>query len=646
MFHNNPLLFKLKKKLSSKTSRIEGIVKSTDKGFGFLEIDSNTSYFIPPTKMKKVMHGDRITALLKIENFREIADPEKLIEPFLTRFVGKIQINQSVVSIIPNYPFLKTGIVCIVSCNLPKHAKTGDWATAILVKHKLISGHHKFLAKLTEYIINKEDFLAPWLVTLAHYQLESQCHELNSSSITFDSSVLRKDLTHLNFITIDSITTRDIDDAVYVESYSQGVFDLIVAIADSTSYIPLSSSLDKYALERSYTNYLPGLTIPMLPLQLSEHKCSLELNRRRPVLACKIRIDKDGSILHNYTYFFLAWIKSKAKLVYEHVSDWLEHTGHWIPESRDTANQLCMLNDIFIIRNSWRKNYALLFQENPEYRFKLSNDFKVSSISLENRRIAHKIIEEVMITANICAAQKLSEKLGFGIYNVHLGFDSTNSEYIAKLLCEYGIVIDSKEIQTLEGFCKLKRFLNNNSYRYLNNRIAKSQSFAEIQCIPGPHFSLGLKNYATWTSPIRKYSDMINHRLLKSIVTDTNATRPGIDVLLKINNRRKLLKMAERDIIDWLYIQFFSSEKYQNKIFKAEIVDVFKSGIKVKSLKYGANIFIPASFLHDFHRELFFNHEKGTVYINEKKIYCVSDIIKVKLINVRINTRSLIGKPI
>ncbi|AAO26974.1 exoribonuclease II [Buchnera aphidicola str. Bp (Baizongia pistaciae)] len=646
MLRNHPLLSKLKRKLNSNIPRVEGIVKSTEKGFGFLEIDSKTSYFIPFKNMKKVMHGDRITALLKIDNSREIAEPEKLIEPFLTRFIGTIQVNKSIISIIPDHPFFKEKIVCSVSCILPKCVKTGDWAVAVLMQHKLIQGHYKFLAKLVKYIIKKDDVLVPWLVTLSRYQLESDCFKLNSSSIIFDNSLKREDLTHLDFITIDNSSTKDIDDALYVEKQSLGAFNLIVAISDPTSYIPFGSSLDNFALKRSFTNYLPGFTIPMLPSELSENKCSLKVNKSRPVIACKIRIDSDGCILHNYSYFFLAWIKSKATLVYECVSDWLEHKGKWVPECSNIANQLFMLNSIYNIRRNWRKNYAVLFKEHPEYNFKLSSNFQVLNVFMEMRRTAHKIVEEAMIAANICAAKVLSEKLGFGIYNVHIGFDASNSENVVRLLSKYGFNFCKDEIRTLKGFCKLRRILNKHSYKYLDNRIKKYQSFGELQFFPGPHFALGLDAYATWTSPIRKYSDMVNHRLLKSIITHTHVIKPSCDILLKINDRRKRLKMAERDLEDWLYSKFFSSIEYTKNSFNAEIIDVFRSGIRVRSLKNGANIFIPSSFLHNIRNELLCHQDQGIVYINDKKMYSVSDIIQVKLINIRTQTRNLIGKPV
>ncbi|XBC37889.1 MAG: exoribonuclease II [Buchnera aphidicola (Meitanaphis microgallis)] len=646
MFHNHPLLSQLKKKLNSKVPRVEGTVKSTEKGFGFLEIDSQISYFIPPQKMKKVMHGDRIIGQLKIENAREIIYPEKLIEPFLSRFIGQIQKIKDDFYIKPNYPFLKEPIRCIIPCSTPKNIKAGDWVIAVLSQHKL-RGDYRFSAELTEFIAENNNPLAPWLVTLSRHKLETSEPKIDAENIIFNDSSSRQDLTNLDFVTIDHCSTKDIDDALFIEQTSSGMFSLIVAIADPTAYISLGSALDNIALNRGFTNYLPGLNIPMLPRILSEDKCSLKMNQRRPAIACKILFNCDGKILCEKTSFFLTWIVSKSQLSYESVSDWLEYRGTWCPESDSIANQLLLLRKLCHLRIQWRKNFALLFNDRLEYSFKLSNTFKVLEIYVEPRRIANKIVEEAMIAANMCAAKLLSEKLGFGIYNTHSGFEPINAEHAISLLSEYDILCDMTEIQTLEGFRKLRRILDDISNEYLNNRIHKFLSFGEINNVPGPHFALGLESYATWTSPIRKYSDIINHRLLKIIITGIGkATLPSNEILLKINDRRRRIRLAERDIKDWLYVSFIKEIDYKNKIFDAKITDIFRSGMKVQLLENGANIFVPAAFLHNVKHELVCNKEKGIVYIMGKEYYTVSNIIKIVLIDVKVETRSIIGKPI
>ncbi|XBC43545.1 MAG: exoribonuclease II [Buchnera aphidicola (Meitanaphis flavogallis)] len=646
MFRNHPLLSRLKKKLHSKITRIEGIVKSTEKGFGFLETDPRTSYFIPPRKMKRVMHGDRIIAQLKIEHAREIVCPERLVEPFLSKFVGRIQKIKDTFYIKPDYPFLKEPIVCVISCPFLQSVRNGDWVMAVLTQHKL-KGDYRFSAELIKFIVENKNPLVPWLVTLSRHKLDISEPKLNRTEVNFHDHHSRIDLTNLNFITIDHSSTKDIDDALFIEKEVLGMFSLIVAISDPTAYIPLGSVLDEIAFKRGFTNYLPGLNIPMLPRFLSEDKCSLKINQRRPAVACKIFFNYDGTILHEKTNFFLTWIKSKSQLSYESVSDWLEHKGTWRPESRLVANQLSLLHELCTLRIQWRKKNALLFKERPEYFFKISDTFKVLGIYVESKRIANKIIEEAMIAANVCAAQLLSDKLGFGVYNIHSGFESINAECAVSLLSKYDLLFDINQIQTLEGFCKLRRTLDDMSNEYLNNRIQKCLSFGEINSIPGPHFALGLPIYATWTSPIRKYGDIVNHRLLKIIITGIGeAIPPSNEILSKITDIRRRIRVAKRDIENWLYTSFLKKTNCENKVFNAKITDIFRSGMKVKLLENGANVFIPAPFLHNIKHELVCDKEKGIVYIMGKEYYTIANMIQVVLTDIKTETRRIIGKPI
>lgn len=141
----------------------------------------------------------------------------------------------------------------------------------------------------------------------------------------------REDLTALPFVTIDSASTEDMDDALYVQENEDGSLALTIAIADPTAYVEPDSELDKIARVRAFTTYLPGFNIPMLPRDLSDDLCSLRPNERRPALLCRVTIQKDGAISDDIR-FFAGWIESKAKLVYDEVSDYLEGVGSWKPE--------------------------------------------------------------------------------------------------------------------------------------------------------------------------------------------------------------------------------------------------------------------------------------------------------------------------
>ncbi|MGP6486807.1 exoribonuclease II [Duffyella gerundensis] len=642
MFQDNPLLAQLKEKLHAQTPRVEGVVKGTEKGFGFLEVDAQKSYFIPPPQMKKVMHGDRVAAVIQTDKDREIAEPEKLIEPFLTRFVGRIQKKDDRLSIVPDHPLLKDAISCRPDRGVKHDFQAGDWAVAEMRRHPL-KGDRGFYAELTEFIIEGDNHLAPWWVTLSRHNLEREAPSVGFGDM-LDEQLTREDLTALDFVTVDSASTEDMDDALYVEALDEGALKLTIAIADPTAYVAEGSALDALAAERAFTNYLPGFNIPMLPRELSDNVCSLRANERRPALVCRVTIAKDGT-LGDDVAFSAAWIESKAKLVYDNVSDWLENSGEWQPESDAIAQQIRLLHAVCLARSEWRKTHALVFKDRPDYRFVLGEKGEVLDIVAEPRRIANRIVEEAMITANVCAAKVLREKLGFGIYNVHLGFDAANAELAAAVLANHGVTADPQAIATLEGFRVLRRELDAQPTQFLDSRIRRFQSFAEISTEPGPHFGLGLEAYATWTSPIRKFGDMVNHRLLKAIVRGEQAQRPADDITLKMGERRRLGRMAERDVGDWLYARYLQKAAGTDQKFSAEIIDVSRGGMRVRLLDIGAVAFIPAPFLHSVRDELVCSQENGTVQIKGEVAYRVTDVIDVTIAEVRMETRSVVARP-
>ncbi|ECI4628593.1 exoribonuclease II [Salmonella enterica subsp. enterica] len=642
MFQDNPLLAQLKQQLHSQTPRAEGVVKATEKGFGFLEVDAQKSYFIPPPQMKKVMHGDRIVAVIHTEKERESAEPEELIEPFLTRFVGKVQGKNDRLSIVPDHPLLKDAIPCRAARGVQHEFKEGDWAVAEMRRHPL-KGDRSFYADLTQYITFADDHFVPWWVTLARHNLEKEAPNGVATEM-LDEGLERQDLTALNFVTIDSASTEDMDDALYAEELADGRLQLTVAIADPTAWIAEGSKLDNAAKIRAFTNYLPGFNIPMLPRELSDDLCSLRANEVRPALACRMIIAADGTIDDDIA-FFAAIIESKAKLAYDNVSDWLENNGTWQPDNEGIAQQIRLLHRICLSRSEWRHHHALVFKDRPDYRFVLGEKGEVLDIVAEPRRIANRIVEESMIAANLCAARVLRDKLGFGIYNVHTGFDPANADALAALLKTHGLHVDAEEVLTLEGFCKLRRELDAQPSGFLDSRIRRFQSFAEISTEPGPHFGLGLEAYATWTSPIRKYGDMINHRLLKAVIKGEAIARPQEDITQQMAERRRLNRMAERDVGDWLYARFLNDKAGTNTRFAAEIIDVSRGGMRVRLVDNGAIAFISAPFLHAVRDELVCSQENGTVQIKGETVYKVTDVIDVTIAEVRMETRSIIARP-
>ncbi|WWO98867.1 MAG: exoribonuclease II [Candidatus Dasytiphilus stammeri] len=649
MLHNRQL-----KEQSQNLLTIEGVVKNPKKGLAWLETNTKQKYLISNADMKRVMHGDRIMAILQInENEVIIAKPEKLLEAGLKRFIGRIQKTNLNWSILPCFHVINNPILCRSANNIKYNFQVGDWAIAEMHHHPLIDLNSKgFYAELIEFITSATDNLAPWWVTLVKYDLERNPPVMNHtiSGNLENDQLHRKDLTKLPFITIDNDSTEDMDDALYAEEISKDLFRLTIAIADPTTWIRQNSELDQLAANRSFSTYLPNCNVPMFPRKFSEDVCSLRPGLRRPVLICQMIIKSDGRIIFSEMKFFSAWIISRAKLIYKKVSDWLENIGKWQPETETIAFQLRLLNRIYIIRHNWRKNHALVLnKEQPQYHFVFNGTACISDIKVELRRIGNFIVEEMMIAANICASQLLREKLGFGIYNMHIGFDNTHVQLLVDILAKYGLDFNPRFITTLQGYSKLHRVIDSLCIPYLKKIINQFNTITEITTQPQPHFGLGLECYATWTSPIRKYGDLINHRLIKSILRGEilSAPSPSIEtIILIMKERRRLNRLAQHDINNWLYSIFLKKYLNTKRKFTAEIHRVIKTGLYIKIIENGARAFIPGRFIHSRRNELIFNQEIGTVKINNLQILTLGDLITVYIYDINQDTHQIIACPI
>ncbi|MGL5653698.1 MAG: exoribonuclease II, partial [Vibrio sp.] len=592
MFQDNPLLAQLKQQIQETLPKKEGTIKASDKGFGFLEVDSKTSYFVPPPYMKKCLHGDKVMAFIRTENEREVAEPAELVEQSLTRFIGRVKLFKGKLNVAPDHPQLKK---MALKAKAKKglngtDLQEGDWVVAQLIHHPL-KGDNGFFAEITHKITDADDKIAPWWVTLAENDLpNSEPAGIDDWQLKDDADLVREDLTDLPFVTIDGQSTKDMDDALYAQQLPNGDFALTIAIADPTAYITPEDEMDKVARERGFTIYLPGRNIPMLPRDLADELCSLMENQVRPALCCSVTISKDG-VIGDDIRFFAANIKSHARLVYDHVSDWLEtgHSEQWQP-STEIAQVVRDLYAFSQARANWRETHAVVFPDRPDYRFELSADNDVVAIHADMRRTANRLVEESMITANICAGQTLQATFGFGVFNTHAGFKAEKLADVVELMAAHGAPdADVETLTSVAGFAALRRWLATQQTSYLDNRIRKSQSYSEIGNQPLPHFAMGLDVYATWTSPIRKYGDMINHRLLKAhILGKAPVQTPDETVGEELALHRKHHKIAERNVADWLYARTLADEPAKETRFQAEIFDINRAGMRVRLLENGA----------------------------------------------------------
>lgn len=650
--NNLAILQKLKEKMDAEIPRKEGIVKSTDKGYGFLETDSNESFFIPPPEMKKVFHGDRILAKIITNNEGKTqAEPIELIEPFLSRNVAKIHIGKKKDYFVridnPNYNEL-------IFAKIPNKIRElklneNDWVIVELSDHPLKSINKNKSVLVKELIAHNDDPQIPWLVSLRKYDLptKSPCLEQNES-ITLHDNIERTDLTHLTFVTIDSKETKDIDDALYIEENADNWL-LFVAIADPTSYIEENSKLDKEAATRGFTCYLPGKNIPIIPIELSENECSLMENQERLTLVATIPVNKNTGSLTDISEikFTQAKIKSKGKLSYSDVSDFLENKPNSeFKPSNEISNVLKMLYELSKKRTIYREKTVVLFKDKPDYHYILDEKGALVEIRKDTRRSANKIVEECMILANECAGKFLTSKVNIGIFNSHIGFDKNKHTIVKKILKKNNFDSESLDLFKLEDYTAIKKFANEQTTDYLELRLRKLQVPSETSATPKPHFGLGLECYATWTSPIRKYGDMINHRIIKSIIN--NKSIPSLitkDLLQNLNEKRKTNRYAERDVEDWLNIDYIYPYIENKTVFEAEIVDINRGGIKVSLIDNGITVFVPITEINPTKDpKITINQDEFRIYKEDSILYELAMVIKIIVIATEPKDRNILGK--
>ncbi|GEK46331.1 exoribonuclease II [Halomonas pacifica] len=644
MLQNNAMLAQLKQQIRSSTPRVEGVIKATDKGFGFLETDDGDSYFVPPPAMKQVLHGDRVEAILHEEGEKKSVEPDTLIEQGLNRFIARVQKREGRLAVVPDHPSIKNVLKARIKRSLDEESiGDGDWVVARLVRHPLKENDRGFFSQIDELVAKADNPAVPWRVTLARHALEQECPDAGSDWPLRDEGLEREDLSAEPFFTIDGEKTRDMDDALRIRVREDGGWDLTVAIADPTAYVEEGHAADLEARTRAFTVYLPGQNVTMLPEQLADDLCSLWEGQERPVLACTLTVHADGSF-GDYR-FFAATATSQAKLAYDRVSDWLEGQGDWAPEAV-IGEQLKALRDLTEARSAWRAEHALVFKDRPDYVFDLDEAGNVLDIRTEERRIANRMIEESMIAANACCADLLAQQVGHGIFNVHRAFEDDKAEAAQEFLASQAIEVEREALTELSRYKELKRELEGRDDAWLDARLRRFQGFTSMSARPGPHFGLGLPAYATWTSPIRKYGDMVNHRLIKRVLKGEQApAEASLELTEQLTERRRLNRMAERDVKDWLYVRYLTPAAKAQEAFDAEVIAINRGGMRVRLVANGATAFVPAPLLHSDRTKVAIDDKEGRIQVEGEERYKLGDAVRVALTEAREETRSLVARP-
>jgi ribonuclease R len=327
----------------------------------------------------------------------------------------------------------------------------------------------------------------------------------------------RKDLTKVPFVTIDGADAKDFDDAVFCNLNDSG-FLLNVAIADVAELVSEDSYLDQEAKKRGTSIYFPSKVVPMLPEKISNNLCSLVPDEIRNVLVCEINFSLDGSI-KSYQ-FFQAKIMSHKRMTYAEVEEYIKNNNSNVSKKIKTSlGALNLLTKNLLAKRCQRKALEI---EGNEPILSIDKDGKVSSIDLPQRLYAHQMIEESMLAANVCAANFMHKHYKFGVYRVHEEPEELKLKSLKSFFLLKGFSNQNHDTPlTLINKC-LQFSSKNKLNKVLQTVVLQSLKRAEYSIKEIGHFGLQLDRYSHFTSPIRRYPDLMAHRLIKNIINKGN----------------------------------------------------------------------------------------------------------------------------
>jgi len=426
-----------------------------------------------------------------------------------------------------------------------------------------------------------------------------------SQQVRFDASSGRRDLRDLFFVTIDGKSARDFDDAVCVTSdqNSSGGFRLFVSIADVAHYVRPEDPVDQEALMRGTSVYFPTHAVPMLPEGLSSNLCSLRPHVNRLTITCEMRITADGEV---YGYSLSeSIIRSRARLIYEDVADLLDGRASTIRD-RELKTNIWKMNHLAKILERKRIQRGALQFSFAEEIFEFDADQHVTGVGRIYQSSAMKLIEQFMLEANETVARHCVKNKIPALYRVHDRPDMRKLKKLQQTFFRFGVRIspaklsDPQQLNTvIEQIQELSHF------DQLQVLLLRTMALAVYQTTNKGHFGLAAKYYAHFTSPIRRYPDLVVHRAIKNILHQDQGLRTGEITLPRVNSelaeqcsqQERRAEKAERQSIDLMKVGFLAPHTGQT--FQAVVISVDSQGFRVNLEPHGLEWFLPLDSMHD-----------------------------------------------
>ena len=588
--------------LTEKIHAIAGMVQGHPDGFGFLVPDDKTKHpedlFLGPREMAQVMHGDRV--MVRMSGLDRKGRPEGKIVEVLERstknLVGRVVQGQGVTIVAAEDKRINQDI--LIPYHLDMGAKPGQVVMVELTAQPSPGAHP--MGKVVQILGNYADSGMEIEIALRKHKLPyeftpaatNQAESIPKLVQAYDYKG-RIDLRELPLITIDGETARDFDDAVYAEPLLpspqsspagrgglNGGWRLVVAIADVSFYVKPDEALDKEAFERGNSVYFPRRVIPMLPEALSNGLCSLNPDVERLCMICDMQIDALG-IVNSYK-FYPSVMRSKARMTYTKVAAMLEDPQGEV--AKENANIMLHVQNLYslfkLMLNQREKRGAIEF-ESTETQMIFDDNGKIEKIISVQRNDAHKLIEECMLAANVCAADFLSKNEHAALYRIHQGPTPEKLEALRTFMAEVGFGVTGGDKPHAKDYSKLMDQIKTRpDAQLLQTVLLRSMQQAVYSPDNVGHFGLAYEAYAHFTSPIRRYPDLLIHRAIKAVVNGEKYKAKdwnNLGVHCSMTERRA--DEATRDVNNWLKC-YYMQDKI-GEVFEGTIAGVTAFGVFV-----------------------------------------------------------------
>lgn len=576
--------------LIDKMNLIRGRVSGHKDGFGFvIPDDGSDDLFLSARQMRRVFDGDKVLARVSGIDHRGRREGSivEVLEAKTQYVVGRFFIERDIAFVVPDNKRITQDI--IIPQGELSTARHGQIVTVEIISQP--TSYSRPIGKITEVL---GDHMAPGMEVdiairsrkLPHLWPDAVAHETAALSSAVPPAAIaeRIDLRDLPFVTIDGEDARDFDDAVYCEAKPRGGWRLLVAIADVSHYVQPDTALDTEAQARGNSVYFPGQVIPMLPEILSNGLCSLNPLVDRLCMVCEMSVSATGKLTRSL--FYPAVMHSKARLTYTAVNGLIKGDSRGLRQSHpELAPHIEELYRLFKVLHASRAARGAIEFETTETKVVFGTGRKIEQIVPVQRNDAHRLIEECMLLANVAAANYLLKNKIPALYRIHPAPKEDKLNDLRSFLHEFGLELrGGKAPQPADYAHLLKRIQGRPDTELIQTVMLRSLNQAVYSPENAEHFGLAFNAYTHFTSPIRRYPDLLVHRAIRHLVSGgkaanfhyTNAQMTALGEHCSMTERRA--DEATREAMDWLkceYMQDKVGEEFEGVISSVVAFGIF-----------------------------------------------------------------------